>query len=317
MNTGHRLAVAYGEELLKYDFGGDHPMRSVRIAEFFRLCREDGLLDDPRVKVIEPRAATMDDLLLFHTASYIERVKELSDIGTGMLDEGDTPVFSGVYEAACYTVGTTLECLKDSLSHHTCSFNPMGGLHHARRDRAAGFCVFNDVAVAIEYSRRRLGIRRILYIDIDAHHGDGVMYEYYNDKDLRILDFHEDGRYLYPGTGSEFETGGPAAEGSKMNVKLQPGSTDKQFEARLKGATRFLAESDPELVILQAGADCLAGDPIAHLSFSPRVHSLVAGVAKKAADRAARGSLLALGGGGYDPQNTANAWLCLLRGFLS
>jgi len=317
MNARARLAVAYGEELLKYDFGGDHPMRSARIAEFFKLSRKAGILDDPRVKVIKPHAATVDDLLLFHTPSYIERVRKLSDIGTGMLDEGDTPVFSGVYEAACYTVGTTLECLKDSLSHHACSFNPMGGLHHARRDRAAGFCVFNDVAIAIEYSRKQLGIRQILYIDIDAHHGDGVMYEYYNDRDLRILDFHEDGRYLYPGTGSESETGGPGAKGSKMNVRLQPGSSDEQFEARLSEAARFLAESDPELVILQAGADCLAGDPIAHLSLSPRVHSLIGGVAKKAADRSAGGSLLALGGGGYDPKNTANAWLCLLKAFLS
>lgn len=317
MGAEYKLAVAYGEELLRYDFGGNHPMRSVRIAEFFRLSREAGIFDDPRVKVIKPCAATVNDLLLFHTPSYIKRVKELSDLGTGLLDEGDTPAFKGVYEAACYTVGTTLECLKYSLSHHTPSFNPMGGLHHARRDRAAGFCVFNDVAVAIEYSRRRAGIGRILYIDIDAHHGDGVMYGYYDDKDLRILDFHEDGRYLYPGTGSEHETGGPGAEGSKMNVRLQPGSTDRQFEARLKEAARFLAKSDPELVILQAGADCLAGDPIAHLSLSPRVHDLIAGVAKKAADRTAGGSLLALGGGGYDPENTADAWVHLLRALLS
>jgi len=312
-----KLAVAYGEELLSYDFGEGHPMRSERVEVFFRRIREAGLLGDPKVKAIRPRAATLEELLLFHRPSYVRRVREQSETGVGLLDDEDTPAFKGVFEAASYVVGTTLECLKESLSGGIYAFNPMGGLHHARRDRAAGFCVFNDVCVAIEYSRKRAGLRRILYVDLDAHHGDGVMYEYYHDKDVRILDFHEDGRHLYPGTGFEHETGGSGAEGSKFNVVLQPGSTDRQFRDGLARAARFLSESDPELVILQAGADCMAGDPIADLSLSEGAHRLATRVLREIADQCAGGRLIALGGGGYNPTNTSSAWLSVLNALLA
>lgn len=304
-----RLSIAYGNELLRYDFGPDHPMRSERIAEFFRRCEASGILSDPRVTVVTPKMATEDELLLFHTPEYIEMVRDMSASGMGTLDEGDMPAFKGMFEVASYVVGTTLECLRRTTDGRGYSFNPMGGLHHARRGQAAGFCIFNDIGVAIEYARRNAGLRRILYIDVDAHHGDGVMYAYYDDRDILTLDFHEDGRYLYPGTGFESETGGPNAVGSKRNVTFAPGARDKDFRSKLRKVSGFLSESRADLVILQAGADCLKGDPIADLSFSADVHELITGAARQVADESARGRLLVLGGGGYDPNNTANAWL--------
>jgi len=307
------VSLAYGNELLRYDFGRDHPMNSTRIATFFRRCEESGILRDPRVSIVAPRMATEDELLLFHSPEYVEFVRESSANPVGLLDDEDTPAFKGVYEAAKYVVGTTLECLKRTIERRGYAFNPMGGLHHARRDHAAGFCVFNDIAVAIESARRNWSLGRVLYIDIDAHHGDGVMYAYYDDDDVLTLDFHEDGRHLYPGTGFEYETGGPNAIGSKRNVSLPPRAEDDYFKSKLRTVSGFLRDSHPELVILQAGADCLRGDPIADLSLSKNAHMLMTRAAREVADQKANGRLLTLGGGGYNTGNTAEAWLSVLN----
>jgi len=310
------VSLAYGKELLRYDFGPNHPMNGERIDAFFRLCRESGILKDRRVSIVPPRMATGDELLLFHTPEYIELVRQSSTSPVILLDDEDTPSFKGVYEAARYVVGTTLDCLERTIGGRGYAFNPMGGLHHARRDHAAGFCVFNDIGVAIEAARRSWGLRRVLYIDIDAHHGDGVMYAYYDDADILTLDFHEDGRNLYPGTGFERETGGPGAVGSKRNVSLPPGADDDHFKSKLETMTNFLRNSHPELVILQAGADCLRGDPIADLSLSKGVHRLITQTARKVADQQCDGRLLALGGGGYNTKRTAEAWMSVLTTML-
>lgn len=316
MAPSPRVSLAYGNELLRYDFGPNHPMNRGRIAAFFRRCRESGLLKDPRVSIVPPRMATEDELLLFHTPRYVELIRQSSTSPVVLLDDEDTPSFKGVYEASKYVVGTTLECLKRTIEGPGYAFNPMGGLHHARRDHAAGFCVFNDVGVAIEAARRSWSLRRVLYIDIDAHHGDGVMYAYYDDADILTLDFHENGRDLYPGTGFERETGGPGAVGSKRNVSLPPGADDDYFKSKLETVSSFLRNSHPELVILQAGADCLRGDPVADLSLSKDTHRLMTQTARKVADQQCNGRLLALGGGGYNPKNTAEAWMSVLNTML-
>ncbi|HYA22116.1 MAG TPA: acetoin utilization protein AcuC [Thermoproteota archaeon] len=317
MSSEPAVSLAYGNELLRYDFGPDHPMNRKRIAAFFRLCRESGMLKDPRVSIVTPRMATEGELLLFHTPEYVELVRQSSTNADVLLDDEDTPAFKGVYEASKYVVGTTLECLERTVEGQRYAFNPMGGLHHARKDHAAGFCVFNDIGVAIETARRNWGLRRILYIDIDAHHGDGVMYAYYDDPAVLVLDFHEDGRSLYPGTGSEGETGGPDALGSKRNVPLPPGADDDYFRSKLETVSGFLRDSKPELVILQAGADSIRGDPIADLSLSNKTHGLIAQTARKIADRQCSGRLLVLGGGGYNPKNTSEAWISVLHALLA
>jgi acetoin utilization protein AcuC len=310
------VSLAYGDELLRYDFGPRHPMNRERIVTFFKKCRESGILKDPRVNIVAPRMATDDELLFFHTPKYVEFVRQSSANPVASLDDEDTPAFRGVYEASKYVVGTTLECLEQAIEGRRYAFNPMGGLHHARKDHAAGFCVFNDIGVAIECARRTWGLRRILYIDIDAHHGDGVMYAYYDDPDILTLDFHEDGRNLYPGTGFEYETGGPSAVGSKKNVPLPPRTEDDYFLSKFRTVSGFLRDSHPDLVMLQAGADCLREDPIADLSLSPNVHKLVTQAAKKVADQQSAGRLLAMGGGGYNLKNTTEAWMSVLNALL-
>jgi acetoin utilization protein AcuC len=255
-----------------------------------------------------PRLATRAELELFHTAAYVDRVIELSALGTGLLDHGDTPAFPGVYEAAARVVGGTLEALAAIVAGPARrAFIPIGGLHHAGRDTAAGFCVFNDCGVAIEVARRMHGLQRVCYVDIDAHHGDGVFYAYESDPTLAFADLHEDGRFLYPGTGARSETGTGAARGTKLNVPMPPGADDAAFRDAWEEVERYVDASHPELILLQCGADSLGGDPITHLAYTEEAHAHAARRLVALADRHG-GRLLAMGGGGYNRRNLARAW---------
>jgi acetoin utilization protein AcuC len=188
------------------------------------------------------------------------------------------------------------------------AFVPIAGLHHAARDHAAGFCVFNDCGVVIEALRQRHGLQRIAYIDIDAHHGDGVFYAFEHDPDVIIADLHESGHSLYPGTGAAEETGTHAALGTKLNIPLAAGADDAVFHEVWPLVIEHVARHEPEFVLLQCGADSVAGDPLTHLQFSPAVHARAATDLARLADTLGHGRLLAMGGGGYDRGNLARAW---------
>ena len=193
---------------------------------------------------------------------------------------------------------------------------PIAGLHHARRDSAAGFCVFNDAGVAIEALRRRHGVRRIAYVDIDAHHGDGVFYAFEDDPDLIFADTHEDGRFLYPGTGAASETGTGKARGAKLNIPLPPGADDAVFLRAWPEIEEFVRRSRPEFILLQAGADSVAGDPITHLQLTPAAHAHAGARLCALADECCRGRIVALGGGGYNRANLAAAWCAVVAAML-
>jgi acetoin utilization protein AcuC len=192
------------------------------------------------------------------------------------------------------------------------TFQPIGGLHHARRGGAAGFCVFNDLGVVIDTLRTRFGVRRIGYVDIDVHHGDGIYYSYETDPELIVIDVHEDGRFLYPGTGAASERGRHEAEGTKLNLPLPPGAGDREFFVAWERALAHLRRHPLEFLILQCGADGLAGDPLADLVYTPAVHARVARDLRALADEMCGGRLMAFGGGGYDLRNLAAAWTATL-----
>jgi acetoin utilization protein AcuC len=173
--------------------------------------------------------------------------------------------------------------------------------------------VFNDLGVVIETLRSQYGIRRVAYIDIDVHHGDGVFYPYEDDPDLIFADIHEDGRHLYPGTGHEHETGRGRAVGTKLNIALEPGAGDQAFMLAWLRVEAHLARFEPEFVVFQCGADGLAGDPLAHLQYSPATHTHAARALVRIAGRFAGGRLMAFGGGGYKRDNLAKAWSAVLR----
>ncbi|HEV2389400.1 MAG TPA: acetoin utilization protein AcuC [Nitrososphaerales archaeon] len=304
-----RVCVVKGDGLLKYSFPPPHPFNSVRAVRFWEeLARQE--LGDIEV---EPELAGEESLELFHDKGHIESVRKSSIVGEGCLDDGDTPAFKGVFEAAEFTVGSTVSCVERVLSGEVDhGFNPVGGLHHARPDRSAGFCVFNDIGVAIELLRHR-GVARVLYVDIDVHHGDGIFYPYEYDSEVFIFDVHEDGHFLYPGTGSELEKGEGRAEGTKMNIPLLPGEGDERIKDILSRLEEFAAHAKPEFIILQCGADSFAGDPIGGLKFSKKFHSSVAKSLHRIAHAECGGRLVALGGGGYDPDNCASAWTSVVR----
>lgn len=309
------VCLYHGTELGRYSFGAAHPFGPRRLGAFWDAVQAQGL--DKRVCVCAPVTAEQAALERFHTPAYVARVKMQSKHGVGYLDSGDTPAFIGVYEAACTVVGTTLDAVARILRGECRrAFVPIAGLHHARRDSAAGFCVFNDCGVAIETLRAEYGVRRIAYVDIDAHHGDGVFYAFEADPDLIFADLHEDGRYLYPGTGRAEETGRGAAVGSKLNIPMPPGADDAQFLHQWSRVETLLREARPDFILLQCGADSLAGDPITHMAYSPASHAHAAERLCRLADEYCQGRLLALGGGGYNLDNIAAAWTAVLRALL-
>ncbi len=305
-----KTGVAKGDELLSYSFPLPHPFRSERVAAFWKELELDG----QAVEFVKPQRVDEGMLELFHSKEHVEFVRKASHFGYGNLDQGDTPAFRGVFEAAQFAVGSSLGCLQGimegRLDH---AFNPVGGLHHATRDSSAGFCVFNDIGVAVEVLRRQYEVRRVLYVDIDVHHGDGVYYPYESDPDLFIFDVHEDGRYLFPGTGSESEVGIGLARGTKINVPLPPMTGDQGVTDQLPRLEALARDCSPEFIIIQCGADGLAGDPIGGLSYTPEAHRAVVSTLHRLSHEFCEGRLLALGGGGYRPENCARAWLAVVR----
>jgi len=305
-----RLAYVYSDDFLKYDFGPDHPLAPIRLKLTYELSRAKGLFDDQHVKVVAPRVASEEEVRLFHTEEYVSLVKRLSKSGHGLLDLGDTPAFKGIYEASAMAVGATLgavDAVMGGQADH--GMNISGGLHHAHEDRASGFCVFNDPAVAIAYLKKKHGLERIMYFDMDAHHGDGVMYGFYADAGVLDVDLHEDGRYLFPGTGFTFETGEKGAEGLKINIPVLPSTGDDPYLRGFREIVPPLVRAyKPQFIIAQCGADSHADDMLAHLRLTTRTYEEIITTLHKLAHEVASGRIVAVGGGGYNPANVARCW---------
>ncbi|MFA5137854.1 MAG: acetoin utilization protein AcuC [Elusimicrobiota bacterium] len=308
-------SVYAGEGLARYAFPAGHPFGPGRLEAFWKRAQELGLAD--RARRCEGRCATREEIERFHSPDYVRTVKDMSAQGCGFLDQGDTPAFPGVFDAAAFVVGSALDAVESIVAGRARrAFLPIGGLHHARRERAAGFCVFNDCGVVIETLRRVHGIRRVAYVDIDAHHGDGVYYPFQEDPEVFIADIHEDGRSLYPGTGSAEEVGVGPAKGTKLNLPMAPRSGDKAFLRVWERAEEFVRSVRPEFILFQCGADSLAGDPIAHLAYSASAHAHAAVRLCSLAEKLGHGRLLAFGGGGYSLNNVSEAWCGVLRSMI-
>jgi acetoin utilization protein AcuC len=311
-----RTHLFLSEKLGRYGFPEGHPLSVDRQGAFWRAAGALGL--DTRVTLAQSRPAERAAIERFHRADYVERVIAASREGCGYLDYGDTPAFLGCYEVASHLVGAAIEgATRIMRGEAVRTFQPIGGLHHARRGAAAGFCVFNDLGVLIETLRAEHGVRRIAYVDIDVHHGDGVFYEFEHDAELIVADIHEDGSYLYPGTGFAYETGKGDAAGTKLNLPLRPGARDAEFFAAWAEAERFVERHAPQFVIMQCGADGLAGDPLADLRLTPAAHAHAARRSLALAERHAEGRLMVFGGGGYSLDNLSRAWCAVVQEMVS
>jgi acetoin utilization protein AcuC len=313
-------AVIIGKELSNYSFGEKHPLNSGRLDAFWSKIGQSESIDSGNLKLLSPALADESTVASFHGKNYINFVKESSITGSGYLDSGDTPSFKGVFEASLYVIGSTLLALDTVINKtngNVHAFNPIGGLHHARRNAAGGFCVFNDIGIAIMYARKKYNLKKILYVDIDAHHGDGVYYEFEQDPDVILADIHEDGSFLYPGTGFESENGLGPGKGTKLNLSLRPGATDRDFLSAFMKIENFIDSMKFELIIFQCGADGLSGDPLTHLRYSEKSHEYAAKVLHRIAHERSYGRIIGLGGGGYNTQNLANAWYRVVEVFAS
>ncbi|MCC7198804.1 MAG: acetoin utilization protein AcuC [Gammaproteobacteria bacterium] len=310
-----RTSVVLGEAIARYGFGHGHPFGPDRHDVFVREMKQEGLLSE--VRQLAPREASREELESFHRPAYVDLVQQRSRAGEGFLDAGDTPAWKGVYEAAASVVGATLVATRALMEGDARrAFVPIAGLHHASRAHAAGFCVFNDCGVVAEMLKRAYGLTRIAYVDIDAHHGDGVFYGFEDDPALVFADTHEDGRYLYPGTGATEEVGVGAARGTKLNLPLLPGSGDDEFFEAWRQVEAHLEAHRPQFIIFQCGADSLKGDPITHLQFTEEAHAHAAARLCEIADRHADGRILGVGGGGYNRRNVARAWTRVVKSFI-
>jgi acetoin utilization protein AcuC len=304
-----KTAFIYSGDFAKYDYGQDHPLKPFRLKLTRDLINAYGLLSRPDTILVEAKPAADADLLLYHTKEYIDLLKS-ANAGLRMpeqerygLGAGDNPVFKGVFDWSTLVTGATLQAsdLVDS-GQVQAAFNISGGLHHALSSRASGFCYINDPVVAIS-SLVRKG-RRVAYVDIDAHHGDGVQDAFYRTNRVLTISFHESGRYLFPGTGFENETGEGEGEGYSVNVPMPPASDDELFVSAFDELVPPLLEKfRPDVIVSQLGIDSFVGDPLAHLNYTTNGFCEVIGKMKALSPK-----WIALGGGGYEITNVARAW---------
>ena len=304
-----KSAFIYADELAHHELSETHPMKPIRLGYTYELLDEYNAFGADEVEVVGPREATDEELLGFHTEEYLRAVQALSH-GEGVADPseynfgpGDNPVFGGMYEAARLSTGASLtaaEMLADGRVEAALSIS--GGLHHAMAGYASGFCVFNDPVIAIQYLLKRF--KRVAYVDIDCHHGDGVQHAFYDTDKVLTISLHESSAFIFPGTGFTQETGAGRGRSHSVNVPLYPFTSDDLYLWAFQEVVPPILEVfRPDVLVTQLGIDSHFSDPIAHLALT------VQGFGRVVSEFGRFAPLwLGLGGGGYDLQAVARAW---------
>lgn len=305
-NVNKQAVFIYSAAQLDYKFSATHPFNQKRLQLTMDLLQKNkNLADDD---IIQPRIASDEELLLGHDAQYIDIVKRA---GHGYLRQGegesygigteDTPIFKNMHEASAMFVGGTLtacDYVMQGKSQH--ALNLGGGLHHGFKGKASGFCIYNDSTVAIKYMQKKYNAR-VLYIDTDAHHGDGVQWSFYDDPNVCTLSIHETGRYLFPGTGAVTERGNGEGYGTSFNIPLDAFTEDESFLLAYEQAIREIAAHfKPDVILTQNGADAHYFDPLTHLYCTMNIYDEIPRIAHEIAHEFCEGKWVAVGGGGYD-----------------
>ena len=304
---GEQVGIVWDERLAEYDFGPGHPLAPIRVRLAMRLAKDFGLLDSTRARMITPVEPVSDELLLrVHEQAYVDAVIRASsdphfyDQARGLGTEDD-PVFTGMHQASARVAGATLAAVRavhnGEVDH---AVNLAGGLHHAMPGSAEGFCVYNDIGVAIAWLLDQ-GVERVAYVDVDVHHGDGVQAMFWNDPRVLTISIHESPATLFPGTGWPSEVGGPEALGTAANVALPAGTGDQGWLRALHSVVPDLLQAfAPTVLITQHGVDTHFEDPLAHLLVSVDGQRMAFEALHRWAHRYADGQWVALGGGGYE-----------------
>ncbi len=304
-----KTAFIYTHEFSKFNYGISHPLRIMRLKLTYELINAYGLLSLRNTRFIEAQQATDEELYLFHDKKYIECLKALNegkphnDAHYYGIGAGDNPAFKGLLDWSRWHTGATLQAVElvDS-GEVDIAFNIAGGLHHAMPSKASGFCYVNDPAIGITYLLKRG--RKVAYIDIDAHHGDGVQDAFYGTNNVLTISIHETGKFLFPGTGFESETGVGKGDGYSLNIPLPPYSDDEVLLYVFDEIVPIALERfKPDIILTQLGVDSLRGDPLAHLNVTNLGFSSIISKIKEINTR-----WVALGGGGYDITNVVRGW---------
>ena len=299
-------ALIWDDNLIRYDFGPDHPLKPVRVELTVDLIRACGLTEAEGVLTLPRAPFGEDDVLRLHREDYVEAVRRLSanPDPSGAMQYGlglsDNPVFAGMHEASLEVCGASVAAAEavwsGRVSH---AFNPAGGLHHAMPDRAAGFCIYDDPAAAIEWLLRN-GAERIAYVDVDTHHGDGVQEFFYSDPRVLTISLHESGRYLFPGTGFTDEIGLGDARGTSLNVPLPPATPGEEYLSAFEAVVPPAIDAfRPDVLVTQLGCDTHVTDPLAHLALTTDDYAEIGARLHALAHEHAQGRWVATGGGGY------------------
>jgi acetoin utilization protein AcuC len=301
-----RSVFVYSEDLLKYKFSSHHPFNQIRLKMTLDLLRKANAITDQ--DIVPPRPATYEELLLIHDQNYIEAVRlagkgqlrEETAEGYGLGTE-DTPIFANMHEASSLLVGGTLTAVDQVMTgkaDHALHLG--GGLHHGFRGKASGFCIYNDSSVAIKYLLEKYKVR-VLYVDTDAHHGDGVQWSFYDEPNVCTLSIHETGRYLFPGTGNVNERGQGKGYGYSFNIPVDAFTEDDSWLDAYSNAIMDVAEFfKPDVILTQNGADSHYYDPLTHLSATMKIYREIPRLAHEIAHKYCNGRWIAVGGGGYD-----------------
>ena len=304
-----KRAFIYTDAYFNYDYGLTHPLKIIRLKLAYELINAYGLLSLSPVESIPTQKAVEEDLALFHSPDYLQALKQASE-GHGDqnvyqygLGPGDNPIFKGLYDWSLWVVGATLQAI-DFVEEreNAIAFNIAGGLHHAQKSKASGFCYINDPVIGI--LRLLPKGKKVVYLDIDAHHGDGVQWAFYETNQVLTISLHETGYTLFPGTGFENEIGEGAGEGYSVNVPFLPFTDDETYLWAFEEIVPPLIHAfQPDLVVTQLGVDTFFNDPLTKLNLSIHCFEKIIRRLKEILPR-----WVALGGGGYDISNVARAW---------
>ncbi|NIK11043.1 acetoin utilization protein AcuC [Alkalibacillus almallahensis] len=323
--TRRQAGFIYTDTFQNYNFGEQHPFNQKRVELTYELLKDMKAISDDQI--ITPRIATDSEIALVHDPKYIDAVKragrnELKEEETIEFGIGteDTPAFQDMHLAASQLVGGTLSAVDHVLNgSYNTVVNLGGGLHHGFRRKASGFCIYNDAAIAIQYIRKHYDYN-VLYVDTDAHHGDGVQWIFYDDPNVCTLSIHETGRYLFPGTGNINERGHNDGYGTSFNVPIDAFTEDESFlDAYQKTLFNVAEHFNPDIIVTQNGADAHVLDPLSHLACTMKIYEEIPKLAQSVADTYCQGKWVALGGGGYDiwrvvPRAWSQLWAVASQG---
>ncbi len=308
--VSRRAAFVYHDALSRHVLRDDHVMVPTRLRYTYELLESYGAFSLPNALFVEPRRATEEEIETFHARDYVNAVQSLSrgesvynPADYNFSDHGDNPVFPGMYEASTWSTGASLTAAEMLAEGRVeAAFNCSGGLHHAMPNRASGFCVFNDPVIAIKYLLER-GFR-VAYVDIDAHHGDGVQHAFYDSDQALTISLHQSGDYLFPGTGFVGEMGAGKGLGYSVNLPLYPYTNDEIYLWALNSVVVPLVKAfNPDVLATQLGMDPHFRDPITQLGLTVQGHARLVEELGKLCPR-----WLAFGGGGYDVSAVARGW---------